>query len=166
MAAALLAACATSKNIDESVTDIGAGTELSATLFADRKHDYGDIDVTVFEGRILLTGTMRSDEGRRKLVENAWKVGGVDQVIDEVVVGGKTSFGQGLRDARIDTALRARLSTDGEVKSGNYKIAVSDGVVYLLGATASQKDLDEALAIARSRRGVARVVSHVLIRTP
>ena len=161
-----LAACATSRHLDESVSDIGAGTELSAVLFADRKHDYGDIDVTVFEGRILLTGTMRSEDGRRKLVENAWKAGGVDQVIDEIVVGGKTSFGQGVRDARIDATLRTRLISDGAVKSGNYKIAVSQGVVYLLGATGNDKDLQEALANARSVGHVKRVVSHVLVRTP
>ncbi len=163
---ALATACASSRNLDESVTDIGADSELKAVLFADRKHDYSDIDLTVFEGRLLLTGTMRSEEGRQRLIENAWKAGGVDQVIDEIVIGGKTSFGQGFEDARIETALRSKLVFEGGVRSSNFKIAVSDGVVYLLGATFSDRSLKEALDLAQSTGGVEKVVSHVLVRTP
>ncbi len=161
---ALASACASSRNLDQSVTDIGADGELKAVLFADRQHDYGDIDITVFEGRLLLTGSMRSEEGRRKLVENAWKARGVDQVIDEIVIGDKTSIGQGLSDARIDTALRSKLIVNDDVKSGDYKIAVSDGVVFLLGAVRSERSLTEALDIARDINGARRVVSHVIIR--
>lgn len=163
---ALASACASSRNLDDSVSDIGADSELKAVLFADRKHDYSDVDITIFEGRLLLTGTMRSADGRQRLVENAWKAGGVDQVIDEIVVGGRTSVGQGIEDARIETALRTKLVFDGGVRSGNFKIAVSDAVVYLLGATMSERSLTDALELARSTGGVEKVVSHVLIKAP
>lgn len=164
LAFALSSACASSRNLDESVTDIGADTQLKAVLFADRSHDYGDVDLTVFEGRLMLTGTMKSEEGRRKLIENAWKAEGVDQVIDEIIVGDGTSLGEGLEDARIDTALRARFIADGDVKSGNFKTSVSGGVIYLLGVTRSEAQLNEALEIARSIGGVEKVVSHVLVK--
>lgn len=162
--AALASSCASSRNLDESVTDLGANAELKAVLFADRTHDYGDVDITIFEGRLMLTGTMKSEDGRRKLIENAWKADGVDQVIDEMFVGDGTSLGQGLEDSRIDATLRARLIADGDVKSSNFKTSVSNGVVYLLGATRSQTQLDAALDIARSIAGVEKVVSHVLVR--
>jgi osmotically-inducible protein OsmY len=163
---ALASACASSRNLDASVTDIGAEGQLKAVLFADRKHDYADIDMTIFEGRLLLTGTMRSDDGRQRLIDNAWKAGGVDQVIDEIVVGDKTPFGQGVEDARIEAALRSKLVFEGGVRSSNYKIAVSNGVVYLLGATLSERSLGEAIELARSTGGVEKVVSHVLIKAP
>lgn len=165
-AAAFIAAsgCASSRNLDESLTDIGADAELKSVLFADRTHDYGDIDLTIFEGRLMLTGTMKSEEGRRKLIENAFEASGVDQVIDEVIVGGGTSLGQGFDDSRIDATLRARLIADGDVKSGNFKASVSNGVVYLIGVTRTQAQLDAALEIARSIAGVERVVSHVLVQ--
>jgi len=166
LAAALVAAsgCASSRNLDRSLTDIGADAELKSVLFADRTHDYGDIDLTIFEGRLMLTGTMKSEEGRRKLIENAFKANGVDQVIDEVLVGGGTSLGQGFEDSRIDATLRARLIADGDVKSGNFKASVSKGVVYLIGVTRTQAQFDAALDIARSIAGVERVVSHVLVQ--
>ncbi len=160
----LLAACASSRNLDKSVTDIGANAELKAVLFADRSHDYGDVDLTIFEGRLMLTGTMKSEEGRRKLLENAWKADGVDQVIDEIIVGGGTSLGQGIEDSRIDATLRARLITDGDVKSADYKASVSKAVVYLIGVARSEAQLNQALEVARSISGVERVVSHVLLK--
>lgn len=158
------AGCASSPNLDKAFTDIGADASLKGVLFADRSHDYGDIDITVFEGRLMLTGTMKSEEGHKKLVDNAWKADGIDQVIDEILVGDGTSLGQGIEDSRIDATLRARLIGDGDVKAGQFKASVSKGVVYLLGVTRSDKDLNAALDVARSIGGVEKVVSHVLVR--
>lgn len=166
LAALALAACASSRSLDESVTDLSANAELKSVLFADRTHDYNDIDITLFEGRLMLTGTMRSEEGRKKLIENAWKADGVDQVIDEVIIASKTSVGQGFEDTRIDQTLRAKMLADGDVTSGRYKIAVSNAVVYLLGAARSQRELDRAIELARSVGGAEKVVSHVMLREP
>ncbi len=164
LAFAAASGCASSRNLDESLTDIGADAQLKAVLFADRSHDYGDIDLTIFEGRLMLTGAMKSEEGRRRLIENAWKASGVDQVIDEVLVGDGASFGEGFEDSRIDASLRARLIADGDVKSGDYKASVSKGVVYLIGVARSEAQLNAALEIARSISGVSKVVSHVLVQ--
>ncbi|MEM8772116.1 MAG: BON domain-containing protein [Pseudomonadota bacterium] len=164
VAACALAACASSRSLDDSVSDLATNAELKGVLFTDRSFDYSDVDITLFEGRLMLTGTMRSEDGRRKLVENAWRADGVDQVIDEIFVGDKTGFGQGVADARIDQTLRAKLLTDGDVTSGRYKIAVSSGIVYLLGAARSNAELSEAIERARTTGGVNKVVSHVVVR--
>ena len=161
--AAAAAGCATSPNLDQSFSDIGADAELKGVLFSDRSHDYGDVDLTVYEGRLMLTGTMKSEEGHKKLLDNAWKAAGVGQVIDEIIVGDGTSLGQGFEDSRIDATLRARLIGDGDVKAGQFKASVSKGVVYLLGVTRDDADLNAALDIARSIGGVEKVVSHVLV---
>ena len=162
--AALAAGCATSPNLDRTFSDIGADAELKGVLFADRSHDYGDVDLTIYEGRLMLTGTMKSEEGHRRLIENAWKADGVDQVIDEIIVGGGTSLGQGFEDSRIDATLRARLIGDSDVRAGQFKASVSKGVVYLLGVTHSETDLAAALDIARSISGVDKVVSHIVVK--
>lgn len=164
LSALALAACASSRSLDESFTDISAGASFKGVLFSDRQYDYSDVDVTIYEGRLLLTGTMRSEDGRNKLIENAWKADGIDQVIDELFIGDRTPFGQGFEDARIDQVLRTRLIASRDVVSSDYKIAVSGGVIYLIGAASSQRQLDEAINIARSISGVEKVVSHILLR--
>lgn len=159
-------ACASSRTLSGSLNEIGAGAELKALLFADRSYDYSDVDLTIYEGRLMLTGTMRTEEGREKLVEKAWKADGVTQVIDEIFVGEHTTFGQGLEDTRIDQTIRTKYLTAGNVRNANYKIAVSDGVVYLIGVARDKNELDEALEAARTVSGVKAVVSHVVYRTP
>lgn len=161
-----LSACAASRSLDDTFTDFSASSDLRGILFSDRQHDYGDVDITIHEGRLMLTGSMRTEEGRAKLIENAWKAGGVTQVIDEIIVGDKTGFGQGLEDTRIDGALRGRLIGAGGVTSGRYKIAVSQSVVYLIGDARDQAELDKALSIASSISGVEKVVNHVTVQPP
>ncbi|MGF1545057.1 MAG: BON domain-containing protein [Parvularculaceae bacterium] len=161
-AAVALAACAGSRSLDDSFSDLGADAKLKQTLLVDREHDYGDIDITIFEGRLMLTGTMASEAGRRKLIENAWKAGGVDEVIDEVFVGDDTGLAQGVSDGRIDASLRAKLIADDGVRSRQVKIAASNGVVYLLGEARDQAELERVIAHARKTPGVSKVVSHVV----
>lgn len=157
-----LSACGSSRSLGASLDDLEANAVLKRVLFTDRSHDYGDIDLTVFEGRLMLTGTMQSEEGRRKLVENAWKATGVKQVIDEVFVGDETPLGQGLEDSRIDAALRTKLLADRDVRSSDVKIAVSNGVVYLLGVARDRDQLEQIVSKARTTNGVSKVVSHML----
>lgn len=162
LSALMLQACASSRTLDGTFSDIGADARLKQVLLSDRTHNYSDVDITVFEGRLLLTGTMLSDEGRLRLIENAWKADGVKEVIDEVYVGDNTPFGQGIADARIDTAVKAKLVSDQDVKSGDVKIAVSNGVVYLIGAVRDRDRLEKILNHARRTGGVNKVVTHVL----
>lgn len=166
VAVAFLSACASSRSLDDSFSDLGGNADLKGILFTDRSHDYSDVDITLFEGRLMLTGTMRTEAGHARLIENAWKADGVKQIIDEVLIAEKTSFGQGLADTRIDQTLKTKLIADGDVVSGRYKVAVSRGVVYLIGAAKSEKEREEALSLARAIGGVERVVSHVALRAP
>ncbi len=165
-AAAGLAACASSRSIDDTFSDFSASSELRGILFSDRNHDYGDVDITIHEGRLMLTGSMATEDGREKLIENAWRADGVTQVIDEIIVGEGTGFSQGFEDSRIDQVLRARLIGAEDVTSGRYKIAVSKGVVYLIGDARTQAELDTALGIASSISGVEKVVNHVVVKPP
>ncbi len=167
LAAALaISACASSRNLDEAFTDMSSGAELKSVLFSDRTHDYGDVDITLYEGRLMLTGTMPTEAGREKLIENAWKADNIDEVIDEVFVGDDTSFGQGVEDSRIDQTLRLRLTTDKAVIGSHYKIAVSGATVYLLGVARSEAELERVVELARTIAGVEKVVSHVALPAP
>lgn len=159
------AACGSSRTLESSVSDISANTQLKSVLFTDRSHDYSDVDLTFYDGRLMLTGTMRTEAGRKKLVENAFKASGVAQVIDEIIIADKTSVGQGFQDARIDQTLRARLVTSDNVTNRNYKMSVSRGVVYLLGVARDEAELEKTLEVARSVSGVDAVISHVVYRT-
>ena len=159
---AILSACASNKTLGSSVDDFSAAQTVRKALLTDRNYDYSDVDITMYEGRLMLTGTMRSEEGRRKLVANAWKASNVRQVIDEIVIADKTKMGQGFKDSRIDQAINAKLLTDRGVTSADFKVAVSQGNAYIIGVARDQIELDRVLNHARSTANVVRVVSHVI----
>ena len=163
-AAPTLQGCASSKTLGDGIDDFNAAQTVRRSLITDRSRDYSDIDITMFEGRLLLTGTMRSEDGRQQLVANAWKAQNVKQVIDEIFVGDKTSIAQGIEDGRIDAAIGTKLLTDRGVTSNDYEIAVSGGVVYMIGVARDELALTRALNHARSTAGVKKVVSHVIYK--
>jgi len=160
--ALMAAGCSSSRSFGANIDDFNADTGLKKVLFFDRDYDYSDVDITVFEGRVLLTGTMRSQGGQARLVENAFKAKNVIQVIDETILLPKTPFKQGLVDGRIDQALKARLLTDRGISSRNYKVAVSGSTVYIIGVARDETELTRTLNHAASTSGVQRVISHVL----
>lgn len=164
MAVALLGttACVQNRTIGSTVDDTTSDVSIKTKLLQDGKYDYSDVDVTVFEGRMMLTGTMRTADGRDHVVRLANKATNVTEVLDEIVVGGRTSTNQGLIDGRIDVQLATALRFDNGVKRGNYQIAVSNGVVYLLGVAQGPNELKRATDHARTINGVTKVVSHVI----
>ena len=160
LSALALSACGSSRTLGGTFGDMDTHQTLRASLM-DSHYEFDDIDTTIFESRLMLTGTVRTEAARNYLVQEVWKIGGISQVIDEVLIADKTGSGQGLADTRIDQTIRTRLITSNNVTSRDYKLAVSNGVVYFLGKAHAQHDLERALNIAASVRGVRKVVSHV-----
>ncbi|MEL6363468.1 MAG: BON domain-containing protein [Pseudomonadota bacterium] len=149
------------RSIGDGIDDTMIGTAVRQGMLGDRRFDYGDVDVTVYEARVLLTGTMRTDEGRREMAKLAWKRSGVAEVLNEIEVAERTPVGQGARDAAIHQSIVASLTTDGGVAGKNIKLAVSGGVVHMIGIVRDDQELERAVYRARTIRGVEKVVSHL-----
>lgn len=160
--ALFLSACVTNRSFEEGVADTSVDIALKDALFRDTHYDTSDIDITVFEGRVMLTGTARSVDARRDLSIKARSLGGTDEVINEVLVGKKTSISQGARDAIIDQKFGWALKADNGIYRDNYQFAVSNGVIYLIGVAQGPAELDRVLGQARVIDGVKGVVPHVV----
>ena len=124
-----------------------------------------DLDATVYEGRVLITGRVPSQEWRQEAMQRSWKVDGVKEVYDEIEVGPETHFSDEARDTVISTRLRNDLLFDSNIKSINYTVKTENGVVYVIGSARSQAELDLVTNYARNIANVRRVVSYVKIRT-
>jgi osmotically-inducible protein OsmY len=163
----VLAACAQNRTLGDRIDDSAASLNLKQKLLFDRKVDTSDLDMTIFEGRLLLAGTVRSEGDSILIEEKARDIGQVREVINELQVLPKTTVGQGARDALIDQKLEAALLADTGVASGNYRVVVSQGTVYLLGVAQGPNELRRVTGQAQAIDGVKEVVSHVLyLRDP
>jgi len=123
-----------------------------------------NLDATVYEGRVLITGRLANEQMRQEAVQRAWKVDGVKEVYDEIEVGPDTHFIDEARDTVISTRLKNDLVWDSQVKSINYTIKTEDGVVYIIGSARTRDEMDRVTGYARNIPNVRRVVSYVRVR--
>lgn len=124
------------------------------------------MSIEVYESRALLTGFARTEEERAEAVSLAWRADGVEDVMNEILVGDPSSFGELARDTAITTELKSKLTFDSEVLAVNYAIETVNGTVFLLGIAQNKAELDRVIAQARNVSYVKRVVSYVRVKTP
>lgn len=157
-------AAAQERSIGEQIDDKTVKSEISESWANDNDQLGPGLDITVYQGRVLLTGRLPNPAWRDDAVRLAWKVQGVNEVYDEIQIGPIPSTGEDLSDAKITAQLRADLMTDRDIHSLNYTITTADHVVFLIGAARNQAEIDAATNYARNEPNVRRVVSYVKIR--
>lgn len=123
------------------------------------------MDLSVQEGRVLITGNARDADQKMAASRLAWQAKGVQEVINEAGIADKSSLGDEARDTWISTQLRTILTFDGDVAGRNYTIQTMNGVVYLMGYARNQAELDRVTNHASNVRGVNKVVSYARVGT-
>lgn len=128
------------------------------------RHDitmFRKLDLTVNQGRVLITGVVQNPEHRVEAVRLAWQPSGVKGVMNEITVAESDGIVGYAKDVWITTKLRAAIVADADIESINYSIDTVQGTVYLMGFGQDQEELDSVIDIARTVSGVKRVVSYV-----
>ncbi|MDB5411421.1 MAG: hypothetical protein JWL84_6333 [Rhodospirillales bacterium] len=124
----------------------------------------GQLSLSVYDGRVLITGIVSNPEFKSQAVHLAQQVKGVREVNDEIIVSNRSTFGNSARDELIKTRLRSAILFDGDVRSVNYTIDVVNGVVFLSGSARTQAELDKVIDYARNIPNVKKVVNYARIR--
>ncbi|MBU6339499.1 MAG: BON domain-containing protein [Rickettsiales bacterium] len=158
---------------DKSVTntrkDIVISTEVASKFLVNGLKNYGDsVDVTVNEGRVLLTGIVRDSSKAKAASELTWKVKGVKEVIDEIQVRDDEKvhlkdYAIAFGDYVITNQIEAKMLFDSKVPTLNYQTTTVDGIVYFLGVASDEVEKNRLLAMAAKVRGVRRVVDHIIL---
>jgi len=157
-------AVAENRSIGRKVDDTVIYTDLANQFAqADQAALLGKVTFNVRYARVMLTGTVKSETDAQKAVELSWKAKGVTEVINELVINPDTSLMDVANDIVIKRNLEARLLITKDVWVINYSIDVQGGTAYLIGRVKDQAELNRALNVTRSTKGVKRVVSHLQI---
>jgi hyperosmotically inducible protein len=82
-----------------------------------------------------------------------------------LLVGACLAADKPVSDDTIYDKVRISLASDIDVKGGNLKVDVKDGVVTLAGAVESQGVKDKAAHIAKKVKGVKKVVNNLEIKS-
>lgn len=157
-------AAAEDRGFDGAVDDTKIRVQINDLWFRQDVQLYQDVGLTVSEGRVMLTGKVKTPETRVDAVRLAWQAAGVRQVIDEIEVTDQSGVSDYANDVWIANNLRSRLLFDKQIKNINYTVDAVNGSVYLMGIAQSQDELDRVIAHARDISGIRRVVNHVVLK--
>jgi len=124
---------------------------------------HGRLDMTVDQGRVMLTGRAENAQERLDAVRLAWEAKGVKEVINEIQVGPSPGFADSAADRWISTQFRAAITLDMNISSQNYAFTTSEKVIFLLGTAKNRAELDRVIDYARRTPEVQRVVDHVTV---
>jgi osmotically-inducible protein OsmY len=121
-----------------------------------------DVNTDVYQGMVMLTGSVKDAATRKKAEDLTRKVDGVRELYNEIKVTDKIWLKSLPKDTWIENTLAARMMLAPGVRAVNYQLRVANGVVYLLGIAKSRTELDRVIALARTS-GAHQIVSHVFL---
>ena len=115
------------------VNDAVIKTQINDLWFKKDIEMFRKLDLTIDQGRVLITGVVQNPEDRVEAVRLAWQPKGVKQVINEIRVGDSNSIQGFAQDEWIKAQLRTRLignkdsSIDQLFDRGRAGLGLSDG---------------------------------------
>lgn len=153
------------RSFDALKTDTSIALDINEVLLGEQYRDlFFEISTDVYEGRVLLTGTVKVAPNKERATALVRGINGVKQVINELQVTENYGIGPATNDLWIETKLKAQLLATENIRSINYRWRSVNGTVYLIGAARSQEELDTILNVIRTTTRVRKVVNHVWLR--
>lgn len=153
------------RSVGRKMDDMTIYTDINRLFINESTNElFADVTVDVRHARVLLTGNVASEAQAQRAVELAWKARGVEEVLNELTINPNASFTESAQDNLVKKNLEGRLLITKNVWVINYSLNVVNGTAYLLGRVHDQAELDRVLNIARTTRGVKRVVNYLQIR--
>ncbi len=151
------------RNLARSINDVNAGRAIKARMSRVEGYTLNEVDVEVAEGIVLLSGSVPTERDSQEAERIAWSSPHVKQVGNEIRLNSKPDLVRTTKDTVLHQSIKTRMATNKNVKSRNFNLEVSDGVVYLLGVARTPEELAHAAHIASTTKGTRQVVSYVKV---
>jgi len=115
------------------------------------------INITSFNGIVLLTGEAASTDSRDRVLQIVRDVNGVRRITNEMQIGELSSVGKRSMDSLITSAVKSRLLVTPHLDPTRIKVVTENRAVYLMGIVRHDEG-DLAAEQAATIDGVERVV--------
>ena len=143
----------TGAQVNDGVIENRVSWEISQKIVPEDQH----ITVTSYNGKVLLTGEVKTELEKKTAGEVASKSLDVSSVVNQLAVQEPVSVGRRMKDSGIATSVRSRLLTAQGAPYSQMKIICDRGIVYLMGlVTPTEGQI--AGEIAAKTDGVKKVV--------
>ncbi|MGE3142389.1 MAG: BON domain-containing protein [Hyphomonadaceae bacterium] len=152
------------RTFGESYEDNRAANSVKAALNRIDRRAYAHVGVNAADGRLLMFGTVPTEEHRQTAELVARSARGVDEVYDEIRVGPAERAMRSAGDELLATQIHTRLIASPNVRGVDIDVEAFQGVVYLMGAQRTEEEVRRAAEIASTTAGVTRVISLMSVR--
>ena len=142
--------------------DILTKTKIEEALFSNNYENlFSKIRVIVYEGRVLLVGTVSKEEHKNKAEELTNKISNVKEIANYISIG-KQGLVDYIKDTRISLELKAKLLTDKKVSEVNFTSTTENRVLFIIGIAKDEKEINRILQHASNIAGVKKVINLIV----
>ncbi|ROR26226.1 osmotically-inducible protein OsmY [Comamonas sp. BIGb0124] len=138
--------------LDDQTIELKASSNIR-DVYAYNVH----VNVTAYNRRVLLTGSVPSETHRQRIEQITRDVENVRTVFNELKVANSATLTERSSDGLLTGRVKGALIENKELSATSFKVTTERGTVYLLGLV-TQREADSAADTVRSVPGVQRVV--------
>ena len=160
-AGAAIAAAEDEKTLGDVFDDTTISIGIKDRVFMYEAILITKIGVDVEKGKVLLTGILKDQNKRVEVVRLAWKQPGVKEVINEIEIEDSFNIKNYAEDKIIQVQLVGKVLADKNIKKLKYNFEVQNKVIFILGVTSDEAELERVFDHARSIKGVQDIISYV-----
>ena len=146
------------------VDDATIKVNIASKFISSDDNLFLNINTSVLEGRVLLTGLVDNQEIRIDAVRRVWEIEGVKEVINEIEVGNRASLKDYGKDLWINTQIKAFSAKTIGLRALAYNFETIQGKVYIAGITSKPEQLDKVIEVVKTIKGVTEIVNYVIIK--
>ena len=151
------------RSLGSVVDDSTIKLNISSKFLKSESNLFLDIDTNVINGRVLLIGLVDTQETRIEAVRRVWEVNGVNEVVNEIEIGSKTTVKEYANDLWINTQVKALAAKTVGLRALSYNFETIRGKVFIAGITSRPEQLEAIINEVRNVKGVTEIVNYVIL---
>ena len=144
--------------LSQDWTDLKTNSKIRKRLISEDPKFGIDLEITVFENTVLLNGALPTADVVDQVLSIVWSVEGVEHVINYIRISEQPSLIRTNEDAAVSAKIRTHLSLTRHVHSSNYKITMENGIVYLMGITQDDAELERVVSVIKNTPSVEKFI--------
>lgn len=150
------------KSIKATVSDSAILAGITKALLSNNKEGkFEKINVSVYEGRVLLVGYSQTRENIQEAIRLIWGVDNVKEVINEVSTESDEKRQKQFIDFLLLVQIKTHVILADNLKAKDLNLSIYNGKVYILGNAQNEEAIQEIARSASTIKGVKKVISHI-----
>lgn len=151
------------KSMGTVVDDATIKINISGKFLQSKNNIFLDVNTNVTKGRVLLTGSVDTQEIRIEAVRSVWEIKGVSEVINEIEIGNKSTLKEYANDLWINTQARSLAAKTVGLRALGYNFETIKGKIYIAGITSRPAQLELIINNLKNIKGVKEIINYVVV---